>query len=175
MKRTAMLLTFVIAAFLIGCDHSSVTGLGDQAPLQSDQIHKAATPYGEGKIPISGLMRDPASGSNPLLVSITGMVTYEVDEIAAQDPSTVECKISISAELVPTSSGECGWMVYAESFDRFNLSANGTATFSKSYKIQGRDDGVFLRVDYNAFAHRLEIVSLSLQKISIPPINDLEM
>ena len=170
MTRATFLIAAVLTAIMAGCQDGNIMDPVTKDSWQSVQPQKAAPSSQEGEIPIATLLRDPANGFNNVYIS--GLITYEFAEDALLRRSTRECHIVINAELWPTNQERCGWTVSGESSEKFSLDAAGTATFTRRYNIQGRNDGVFLRVVYRATIQKLELQSISLERIGVQPDED---
>ena len=167
MTHRTLCLIALLTVGAAGCQDSNIMD-----PMAGDpfggSVQKAVPAPGQGEIPLAAVLKDPNSALSDF-VYLSGLITYQFGYAGGQERALQTCKITIAGELWPLYQESCGWTVSGESLEEFTLGPSGSTTFSRSYDIRGRSDGVFLSVVYRATSQKLDLESVSLKELKARP------
>ncbi len=149
MKHAAFVLAIVVAAFLVGCQDNSITNPITEKVSDSMQLSKTLP---VDTIPLNAILREPR-GFNAF-TEVNGQVAYTItiiprDPIPPNPQYTVLVTLGLDAELKPFGYEDPVWRI--SDFSRNELAAvedDGAMSLEKSYRIEGRNDGVSLHLQF---------------------------
>lgn len=180
MKNLIISLAAASVLFVIGCQENSITD-----PIANDSSNKvqAATPdtYFHGVIPLEGVLCDPYPIGNSFY-RITGQVEYDfrilyMDPIPPAPQRYASLYFETNADLryfctvcSPSELDELSGFIAEVSEDFVPLGGNFASLLEKTFTIQGREDGMVLKVRFAVTNDRIE---LSAMWLALPNANSL--
>ncbi len=147
MKHATSILAIVVAAFVVGCQDNNITDPTIDTSSGGKQLSKILP---VGTIRLNTILHEPR-GFNTF-TEITGQVEYTTtivprDPIPPNPQFAVLVTLALDANLKPFGSEEPVWRVSNSSRDEL-AENDGVLFLEKSYKIEGRNDGVSLRMQF---------------------------
>jgi hypothetical protein len=172
MKTLLLTLTTLSLAFFIGCRENSITDPGVNESVNKDQ---AVTPDKnfQGTIPLEGLLDDP----HPVINSfyrITGQIEYSfriyyADPIPPAPQQYLSVRFETNADLQyvctiypPSFEDQLTGFIAEVSEDFIPLSGSHSLQIEKTYTIQGRKDGMVLKVRLLVTNNKIELNAMWL-------------
>ncbi|NNJ51948.1 MAG: hypothetical protein HKP17_02165 [Ignavibacteriaceae bacterium] len=174
MKNLFLTMAFFLVLLLIGCQENSITD-----PVSDDSLKKDVTSdtYHQGAILLERVLQDPNNVMNSYFL-IQGEIEYEhelvyLDPIPPAPQFYVSLNLSIEAELsdINAPNGPV-WMISGEATDLIYEFDGGTYTLTKTFSIQGREDGMYLVCRFIVSANGIELDTISLGLADIDPVNN---
>lgn len=158
---------------LAGCQENDLTGPANS--LDKDELGTTDT-YFQGIIRLDGVLNDPHPVGNSFY-RIFGQIEFEQQDILS-DPTLVSSQKFVSIHFItnaelqnfctvcsPTFEDELSGYLSQISDDKVTLAGNSVSLLEKSYKIQGRDDGMLIKF---RFAVTFNGVELSAMWLALP-------
>ena len=172
MKTLFLILTALSLAFFIGCQENSITDPVVNGPVNKNQ---AAAPdkYFQGTIPLEHLLADPYPTTNTFY-RITGQIDYRfkiyfADPIPPAPQRYLSVRFETNADLQyictvcpPNEEDQLAGFIAEVSEDYIPLSGNRSSLFEKTFSIQGREDGMVLKVKFLVTDNRIELNAMWL-------------
>jgi len=167
----------VVALFVIGCQENSITD-----PVVNEQIEKnqtgASDTYFQGSITLNTILNDPYPIGNSFY-RLNGKIDYELrmiyaDPIAPTAQRHISVYFQIDADLryfctvcLPNELDELSGFVSEVSESYVPVGGNTVSLLEKTFRIQGREDGMVLKAKFSVSNDRIEINTmwLALPKI----------
>jgi len=178
MKNLFISLVTVLVLFVIGCQENSITD-----PIANESANKvqAVTPdtYFHGVIPLEGVLIDPYPIGNSFY-RISGQIEYDftilyTDPIPSSPQRYASLYFETSADLryfctvcSPSELDELSGFIAEVSEDFVPLGGNFASLLEKTFTIQGREDGMVLKVRFAVTNDRIE---LSAMWLALPNAN----
>ncbi len=167
MKHVTFVLAMIVSAFVVGCQDNNTTNPIAGPMSGGKQISKT---YSGGTIPLIMVLREPY-GFNAF-TEVSGQVTYSTSLIS-RDPVppfsqwAVEVTLATDAVAKPFGLEEPMWRITGSSHDELLLDedADGAMVLEKSYVLAGRNDGVFLHLQFQIAQ---QTVALSRMWLALP-------
>jgi len=172
MKTLILTLVTLSLAFFIGCQENSITDPVVNAPVNKDQ---AAAPdkYFQGTIPLEGALDDPYPVINSFY-RITGQIEYRfriyiADPIPPAPQRYLSVRFETNADLYnvctvcpPSFEDELAGFIAEVSEEQIPLSGEHFTQIEKTFSIQGREDGMVLKVRLLVINDRIELNAMWL-------------
>jgi hypothetical protein len=180
MKTLLLTLTTISLAFFIGCQENSITDPVVNVPVNKDQS-AAPDKYFQGTIPLESLLADPYPVINTFY-RITGQIEYRfsiyiADPIPPAPQRYLSVRFETNADLQyictvcpPNEEDNLAGFIADVSEDYIALSGNRTSLFEKTFSIQGREDGMVLKVRFLVTDNR---IGLNAMWLALPNANSL--
>ena len=178
MKNLIISLAAASVLFVIGCQENSITD-----PIANEPVDKvqSGTPdtYFHGIIPLEGVLRDPYPVGNSFY-RITGQIEFDfrmfyMDPIPPAPQRYASLHFETNADLqyfctvCPFSEeDELAGFIADVSEDYVPLGGNYVSLLEKTFTIQGREDGMVLKVRFLVTYDSLE---LSTMWLALPNAN----
>jgi hypothetical protein len=172
MKTIILTLTALSLAFFIGCQENSITDPTVNEPVNKDQA-AATDKYFQGTIPLEGLLADPYPVINTFY-RITGQIEYRfsiyiADPIPPAPQRYLSVRFETNADLQyvctvcpPSFEDQLAGFIAEVSEDFIPLSGNQASLIEKTFSIQGREDGMVLKVKFLVTDDRIELNAMWL-------------
>jgi hypothetical protein len=173
MKTLFLTLVFFLLALFTGCQENSITD-----PLTTELGNKVQTeipaPYIHGFIPLEGLLNDPYPVGNSF-IRIIGQVEYDlrtlyVNTINSGAQRYLSVNIMIDADLAyfctvcyPDIEDVLVGFISDVSEELIPFAGNSISLLEKTYSIDGREDGMVLRIRFLASSDNLKIKAMWLE------------
>ncbi len=146
MKNITFVLAIAVAAFVVGCQDNSITDPVIEAAAGGNQSAKVST---TSTIRLNHILREVGFNT---FTEITGQVEYTTtivprDPIPPSPQFAVVVTLALDAMLRPFGSEQPVWHVSAFSHDEL-VESDGVMLLEKSYRIEGRNDGVSLHMQF---------------------------
>ena len=147
MKKLFLTLISCFVLFALGCQENSIT-----EPLSSEAAEKDGLQedtYNHGFIKLDGMLADPSRPFNCCL-EIRGVIEYEhrliyIDPDQSTSSYYVSLKLAIEAEVFdPCLSTVPAWPISETSIDKIDVQPEQVQSLIKYFRVQGRDDVMFL-------------------------------
>jgi hypothetical protein len=179
MKKLFVTFVFLSALLIVGCQENSITN-----PVQSD-ISKSLTVDNSsethtGTLVLDGLLNDPHPLANSFFM-INGDVQYSyvmhmLDPVPPNPQYSVTLNLSVDAVFhnyctvcQPPISDITAGTISAQTSDVFTLSDEVNYALTKSFRIQGSEDAMILKVRFIVSTGNLSIDSMWLELDSAKP------
>lgn len=185
MKRTMFVLSFLAAVLIVGCQDSTLTDPTGNMPSNDNPLSRNVP----GNIilpirtlPLNGILNEPGSVYNSLM-EITGSVAYQatvvaLDPIPPNPQYAVRLNLIVNAEVRPYQISVPPllpvWHVSGTSDDWVPIPESGTAFLTKSYKVEGRIDGMLLKLKFQITLTSVELSSMWLELPRVLRAADLD-
>lgn len=173
MKHAACILALVVAAFVVGCQDNSITNPITGKSSAERHFSKANS---AGTIPLNGVLREPGGFNS--FTQITGQVVYTTtliprDPIPPNPQWAVLVTLAVDAELRPFGLEDPVWHVSNFSRDELAVSEDdGTMFLEKNYRIEGRNDGVSLHLQFYVTETNVSLVRMWLAQSKVAHSSD---
>jgi len=178
MKNLIISLAAASVLFFIGCQENSIT---DPIANESSNKVQAVTPdtYFHGVIPLEGVLNDPYPVGNSFY-RISGQIEYDfrilyMDPIPPVPQRYASLYFETNADLryfctvcSPSELDELSGFIAEVSEDFVPLGGNFASLLEKTFTIQGREDGMVLKVRFAVTNDRIE---LSAMWLALPNAN----
>jgi hypothetical protein len=179
MKNLIISLVAASVLFVIGCQENSITDPAANEPSNKVQSEIPAV-YLSGVIPLNSALKDPYPLGNSYY-KIYGQIEYDLRIINDNngDPKvqfskryasvyfTTDASLSYFCTVCsPSYEDELAGFISDVSEEYVALGGNYVSLLEKTFSIQGRTDGMVLKVKFNVSADRVEINSMWL---ALPP------
>jgi len=172
MKNLFVSLVTVLVLFVIGCQENSVT---DPIANESSNKIQAESPdiYFHGVIPLDGVLNDPYPVGNSFY-RISGQIEYDfrilyMDPIPPAPQRYASLYFETNADLryfctvcSPSELDELSGFIAEVSEDFVPLGGNFASLLEKTFAIQGREDGMVLKVRFAVTNDRIELNAMWL-------------
>ena len=174
MKRAVSILAIAVAAFIIGCQDSTLTDPTGKMPSIEGRLSR----NGPGNIiePVNTLflnqvLHEPGNAFNSF-VQISGTVAYQatvvaLDPVPPNPQYAVRLNLTSDAEVRPYQPGGPPmlpvWHVSGTSDDMVPIPDSGAAFLIKRYQIEGRSDHLLLNVRFRITLASIELSSMWLE------------
>jgi hypothetical protein len=172
MKNLIISLAAASVLFVIGCQENSITD-----PIANESANKvqAVTPdtYFHGVIPLEGVLNDPYPVGNSFY-RISGQIEYDfrilyMDPIPPAPQRYASLYFETNADLryfctvcSPSEVDELSGFIAEVSEDFVPLGGNFASLLEKTFTIQGREDGMVLKVRFAVTNDRIELNAMWL-------------
>jgi len=172
MKTLFLTLTALSLAFFIGCQENSITDPVVNLPVNKDQA-TAPDKYFQGTIPLEGSLADPYPVINTFY-RISGQIEYNfrifyADPIPPAPQRYLSVRFETNADLQyvctvcpPNEEDNLAGFIADVSEDYIALTGNHASLFEKTFSIQGREDGMVLKVRFLVTDNRIELNAMWL-------------
>lgn len=178
MKTTMLVLNLLATILIVGCQDNSITDPITAAASEGQQLSK---PQPVNSLALHAIVREPGNDLNSF-VEITGVVAYQtilvpLDPIPPNPQFAVILTLNADAEVrsynprVPFSPV---WHVLGSSTEWVPVPESGNAFVTKSYKINGRSDGMLLKVKFQVTLTSVELSSMWLELPRVGRVEDLD-
>jgi hypothetical protein len=172
MKKLFAFLVVFFLAFFIGCQENSIT---DPVALDENAAkNQPPTNVNSGVIELNERINDPRPTDHFNCFDVLGQVKYEHSLAYAGPRIYVKLNLKTNAELKePFSDLDQLWTVEGESQDFIlmtNVKDRPPTTITKTYSVQGRDDGMKLVIK---FAVSMKDIRLNEVKCYFEKVPDL--
>ncbi|MDZ7623621.1 MAG: hypothetical protein U5J96_04120 [Ignavibacteriaceae bacterium] len=172
MKNLFVSLVTISVLFVIGCQENSIT---DPVANESANKVQAVTPdtYFHGVIPLESVLKDPYPVGNSFY-RINGQIEYDfrilyADPIPPSPQRYASLYFETNADLQyfctvcsPSVEDELSGFIAEVSEDFVPLGGNFVSLLEKTYAIQGREDGMVLKVRFAVTSDRIELNAMWL-------------
>jgi hypothetical protein len=163
-----------ILSFLItsGCQDNSIVDPEANEPV--DKISTASDDtYYPGSIILEGALNDPYPIGNSHFI-IIGQIHYEIimaqsDLVSTSTWRNISLRLNINADLLyhctvcsPSVEDEISGYLSEVSEDRVMLADNMVSLLEKTYRIQGREDGMLIKFRFKVSLNRVELNAMWL-------------
>ena len=147
MKKLLLTLVSFFFLFALCCQENSIT-----EPLSSEVAEKDGfqeDTYNHGIIKLDGMVADPSRPFNCCL-EIRGVIEYEhrliyIDPDQSTSSYYVSLKLAIEAEVFdPCLPTVPAWPISETSIDKIDVQPEQVQSLIKYFRVQGRDDVMFL-------------------------------
>ena len=147
MKKLLLIFASCFVLFALGCQDNLLT-----EPLSSEVAEKdrfQEDTYLHDFIKLEAMLADPSRPFNCCL-EITGMIEFEhrvilIDPAKSTSSYYVSLKLAIEAELFcPNSPTDPVWVISESSIDKIDVQPEQVHTLIKHFKLQDRNDNMFL-------------------------------
>ncbi|GJQ40712.1 MAG: hypothetical protein HND39_02085 [Ignavibacteriota bacterium] len=171
MKNLIVSLSAAVLLFLTGCQDSPVDPLINDV-VDKSEVQKTNTNL-HGVIQLQELLSDPRSAGNSFY-RVSGQIKY-IYRISYRDQMLPEPQKSVSIYFEtdvdmqyvcticsPSPEDELAGFISDVSEDFVALVGNSVSLLEKSYSIQGREDGMLLKVRFLVTYNRIELSAVWL-------------
>lgn len=172
MKNLFVSLVVASVLFVIGCQENSITD-----PIANEQVDKVQTgtpgPYIHGFIRLESALRDPYPIGNSFYL-INGQIEYEqrtvyLDPMLPTSQRYASLYFTTDADFryfctvcSPSPEDELVGFIADVSEDYVPLGGNFVSLLEKTFTIQGRDDGMILKVRFLVTSSGVELSAMWL-------------
>lgn len=169
-------LVAVIVISFAGCQENNITSPVDG--IDKEQSGTTDT-YFRGIMKLDGLLADPHPIRNSFF-RIFGQIEFEQQNILSE-PALISSRRFANIHLVanaefqyvctvcePSPEDELSGFLSIVSDDKVTITSNSVSLLEKSYRIQGRDDGMILKLRFEV---TLNGVELNAMWLALPNIN----
>jgi len=180
MKNLFVSLVVISVLSVIGCQENSITD-----PIANEPVDKAQSgipdTYLHGFIPLEGALNDPYPIGNSYYI-VTGIIEYEQRTVFV-DPMLPTAKRYASLYLIteadfqylctvcqPSEEDKLVGFISDVSEEYVALGGNCVSLLEKSFTIQGREDGMILKVRFLVTSGG---VDLSTMWLALPIANEI--
>lgn len=172
MKNLIISLAAASVLFVIGCQENSITDPIANQPVEKPQVGIPDT-YIHGTIPIETVLSDPYLVMNSFY-RIIGQMEYDLRVFQTDPmPPVPQRYLSLHLETNAELQYFCTFYPFNEednldgfisdvSEDYIPLGGNFVSLLEKTFTIQGREDGMVLKVRFNVTNDRIEINAMWL-------------
>ena len=172
MKNLFVSLVAASVLFVIGCQENSITDPIANEPVEKIQPVIPDT-YFHGSIPLENVLADPYPIGNSFY-RISGQIDYDfrmfyMDPIPPAPQRYLSLHFETNADLQyfctvcsPSPEDELAGFIADVSEDFVPLGGNYVSLLEKTFSIQGREDGMLLKVRFNVTNDRIEINAMWL-------------
>jgi len=176
MKNLLLTLIVFSVLLLIGCQENSITD-----PVQDSELQKADDPLvQDGTITLERVLIDPYPVMNSYYI-INGEIEYQhtlqiIEQVPAQH--LVCLKLSVNADFTywcsvcepePIENNIVGF-ISSVSEDIISVSEGSTYLLQKTYRIEGREDGMLLRCRFYVTTSGIELNEMWLEVGDYDPV-----
>ena len=160
MKHATFILAIVVAAFIVGCQDNNIINPTPETPSSSKAASKNPTAR---TIRLDAILRE---GGFNTFTEISGQVEYTTttlprDPVPPNPQFGVLVTLALDAKLKPFGSENPVWRVSNSSRDELSYN-DGVILLEKTYKIDGRNDGVSLHVQFQVAEENVKVVGMWL-------------
>ena len=168
MKNTVFALALALPALVIGCQNDSTAPTSPQTLLPRVDFSKG-NPI--TRIPIHTTFAEPRRFYS--FLDVDGDVAYRFD-ISVADPAGTRplsqswISLTLNADAKPSGSEGPVWHISGSSRDGISASStDGVRILEKSYTVQGRTDGLSLRVQFRIEGQTTEVSKIWLHQLTL--------
>lgn len=165
MKNATCILAVVVAAFVVGCQNNNITNPTTETPSRSKPAPKIPAAR---TIRLDAILREPGQFNS--FTQIVGQVSYTTttsqrDPVPPLPQSALVLSLSLSADLSPFGTEKPLWSIAGSSRDELAIDDSKDSPYSpeKTYKIEGRSDGMSLHVNFKISEKNVAVTGMSLQ------------
>jgi hypothetical protein len=164
MKRTASILAILSATFILGCQENTITDPIAAVGSADRQLSKAQP--GNSLI-LEAVLLEPGNFINSFIV-VTGQVGYTatvvaLDPVPPNPQYAVRLTLTADALLRPYYSNYPVWSISGASEDWVMIPDSGTTSLTKRYRIEGRNDGLWLNLRFRITLASVELSNMWLE------------
>ena len=168
MKRTASILTILIAAFIVGCQGNNIT---DPITATASEAQRLSKAHPANTLPLNAVLREPGNVVNSFVENI-GTVAFTatvvpLDPIPPNPQYAVRLNLTAGAEVRPYQVSVPPllpvWYVSGTSDDWVPIPESGATSLTKRYQIEGRSDRMILNVRFRITLTSVEVSSMWLE------------
>ena len=179
MKTLIFNLVAVLVLFVLGCQENSVTD-----PLLTESADKIQLDdnYKHGTIDLQRMLKDPRPIGNSFY-RVLGQIEYRISSGNAETNSeehNLSVRLSVDADLQyfcsvcsPSYEDDLAGFLSEVSVENVAVAGNSVTLLEKTYRIEGRDDGMLLKFRFfvTTGEMKLSAVWLALENQSVNATN----